>query len=431
MSRDINITVEHVTRVEGHGNIVLNVKEGTIEKIEWQVSEAPRFFEAFVRGQSYDKLSHLTSRICGICSIGPSITNLESTEAAMGVSISRQTLLLRKLALHGENMQSHVLHVGYLVAPDLLGADSVVPLAKSHTDAVVKIVTLHRLANEMSDLICGRTIHPITLKVGGFTKIPTVKELLTLKQRILDSVPTAVEVGDLVLSLAGALPAFTRETEYIGLTGDDEYHMYDGILASTDAGRLDLLNYENIVNEYVVPQSTAKHAKHKRGSFMVGALARVNLNYDKLHPEAKKVAEKFGLKPITCNPYFNTVAQLVEVFHSMYDTVDIIDTLIAEGLKDEDVKITVKAGRGISAVEVPRGILIHDYTIDENGICTKANCVIPTNMNHGNIQKDMEAIVPTLLDKPEKEIELTLEMLVRAYDPCISCPTHCLDVKFV
>ena len=180
----INIHIEHVTRVEGHGNIVLNASNGKVEKVQWQVPEAPRFFESFVRGRPYNELSHLTSRICGICSIGHSLASLKATENAFGVKISEQTRLLRHLALHGETLQSHVLHLGYLIAPDLLGAGSVFPLVKTHKAEVLKIVGLHKLANEMSDLICGRTTHPIRFTVGGFTKAPTEKELKALKAKL-------------------------------------------------------------------------------------------------------------------------------------------------------------------------------------------------------------------------------------------------------
>ena len=159
MTREININVEHLTRVEGHGNIVLNAKDGSIENVQWQVSEAPRLFEAFVRGKPYTQLAQITSRICGICSIGHTLASLKATEAAMGIEISEQSQVLRRMAIHGENMQSHILHVGYLVAPDMFGAGSVIPMVETHKDAVLAIVELHKLANEYSDLICGRTTH--------------------------------------------------------------------------------------------------------------------------------------------------------------------------------------------------------------------------------------------------------------------------------
>jgi len=426
----IDIHVEHLTRVEGHGDITFNARDGRVENVQWSITEAPRFFEAFVRGRSYDYLQPITSRICGICSIGHSMASLKATEAALGVETGEQTVLLRRLALHAENMQSHILHLGYLVAPDLFGVGSVFPLVHTNKEEVVKIVALHRLANYMSDLTCGRTTHPIRLKVGGFSMIPTKKELLELKGRLEGSIQTIMDVANVVRSAAGALPDFSRETEYIGLVSDDHYALYDGEIGSTDTGIHPVKDYLDITNEYVVPQSTAKYAKHNRDSYMVGALARFNLNYEKLSPLGKEVASLFGLKPISYNPFMNNIAQLVEYADSVQDSLFIIDELLDRGLKEDNAEVVVKAGRGIGAVEVPRGILFHDYTIDKTGNCVKANCIIPTNQNHANIQHDMEALGPTLLDRSEKEIELALEMLVRAYDPCISCSTHYLNVRF-
>ena len=434
MSKDFDINVEHVTRVEGHGNIVLNVKKGKIEKVQWQVSEAPRFFEAMLRGRHYDELRPITSRICGICSIGHSLASLKATEDALDIEISKQTGILRRLAINAENMQSHILHVGYLAVPDLFGVGSVFPLVGSkNQDALLKIVKLHRISNEMSDLVCGRTTHPIRLIVGGFSMIPTEKELLNLKKDLEDAIKITKEVTEVVKSVAGNFPDFERETEYIALTSDDEYALYDGDIASTDTGRHpEYKDYRSIMQEFVVPHSTAKHAKHKRESYMVGALARFNLNSNQLHPIAQDVANMFELKPICYNPFMNNVAQLVEFVHNIEDSIKWIDKLVDDGIEDEKpVSVIPKAGRGVGIVEVPRGILVHDYTLDEKGRCLKANCIIPTNQNHANIQKDMEELVPQILNKPEKEIELNLEMLVRAYDPCISCSTHYIDVNFV
>jgi sulfhydrogenase subunit alpha len=432
MPKNMRLHVEHLTRVEGHGDIVLNVKKGTVEKVQWRVVEAPRLFEAFVRGKPYNQLAQITSRICGICSIGHTLASLKATEAAMGIEISEQSQKMRRLAIHGENLQSHILHVGYLTAPDLFGVGSVVPLIGTNPNEVKAIISMHKVANEFSDMICGRTTHPVNLVPGGIWKTPSELRLREARKKLADMVPTADAVAEVVLANAGALPNFVRETEYIGLVADKEYALYDGVIGSTDGGTYPVPSYKSVVNEFVVPQSTAKYAKHKRDSFMVGALARFNLNADKLRPHAKHWAGKFGLKPKNCNPFMNNVAQLVEFVHSVEDSIAIIDDLLGKGLKNEGrPKVHVRAGTGAGAVEVPRGILFHEYTYDDKGICRKANCVIPTNLNHNNIQKDFEAFAPTLLDKSLKEIELNLEMLVRAYDPCISCSTHYLNVKFV
>src|SRR3989304_113304 len=433
-NQNFNVEVHHVTRVEGHGNIYVNVKKGIVEKCEWNVPEAPRFFEAMVVGRQWNELHHITSRICGICSIGHTLASLKATEAAMGIAISEQDLKLRKLALHAENLQSHILHLGFLVLPDLMGVGSVIPLASSNPDEVKTVLRLHRMANEMSNLLCGRTTHPQRLIPGGFSKIPSMRELAALRQKLKESIPALQTVAELFKSLAHKLPDFVRETEFIALTKPDEYALYDGNLGSTDTGTAPVNEYLSFTNEYIVPTSTAKRANHARDSYMVGALARLNLNYDQLSPFARKTAEMFSLKPICHNPFMNNVAQLVEVVHSVEDSVRLIDELEAAGLQSQPdynkPEIKVKAGRGIGAVEVPRGILFHDYTYNEKGVCTKANCIIPTNQNHGNIELDMKALVPKIIDKAPKEIELSLEMLVRAYDPCISCSTHCVRVHF-
>ncbi len=415
-----------MTRVEGHGNIHVKIRDGQVEQCQWEVVEAPRFFEAMVRGRSWDEVAHITSRICGICAIGHTTASLKATEAAMGVDISEQTKNLRKLLLHGENMQSHMLHVGYLVLPDLLDVDSVIPLATTHREQLLMVVRLHRLANEISDLIGGRTTHPQRPVVGGFAKWPTLEEMEALRQRMDDSLADAEALGHLFKELFSGFPSFERETEYIALSGSDEYTLYEGNIASTDGGTWPVSQYKEISNEYMVPQSTAKFARHNRDSYMVGALARLNLNYEFLGPRAKKVAELFDLSPVNCNPFMNNIAQIVEVIHSIEDSCRLIDDLLKDWTEEEEPEIVVKAGRGQSAVEVPRGLLFHAYEYNKDGECIWADCVIPTNQNHANIQKDMEALVLQIKDHGEKEIEHSVEMLVRAYDPCISCSTHCI-----
>lgn len=235
----------------------------------------------------------------------------------------------------------------------------------------------------------------------------------------------------MVKSLAGAIPDFTRETEYLSLTNGSEYAFYDGHCTTTDIDKTIPANeYKRVVNEFVVSQSTAKYGKFTRGSFMVGALARYNNNYKQLTPTATSVAEILGLKGIHYNPYMNSIAQVVECVFAVERSIDHINWLLDNELQLENPEIEVKAGKGVGAVEVPRGILFHDYEYDDKGICVKANCVIPTNLNHNNIQLDFEKMVPEMMHLGEKELQFHLEMLVRAYDPCISCSTHLLNVEF-
>jgi coenzyme F420-reducing hydrogenase alpha subunit len=426
----VSLNIKHVTRVEGHCNIVVDATNGQIKQCRWEIPEAPRFFEAMLRGRAWHELHHITSRICGICSVSHTLASVKATEAAFGVEISAQTAALRKLAKHAESLQSHVLHLGYLVLPDLLGVDSVIPLAQSHPEEVKTVIRLHRLANEMTEAICGRTTHPQRIVPGGFTRLPAPKELQTLRDRLDKAVRDLQAVADLVRSTADRFPHFERQTEYIALVHEGEYPFCEGRIGSTDGATWPASEYRDIVNEYVVPHSTAKFARHKRDSYMVGALARFNLNGVQLSPLARKLSASFNLKATCCNSFMNNVAQLLECAHCMEDSIRLIDEVVAAGLEEEGVEVKPTAGRGVSAIEAPRGILFHDYEYDEEGCCLNANCVIPTNQNHGNMQRDMEALLPTLLAKSQDEIRLGLEMLIRAYDPCVSCSTHMLEVRF-
>ncbi len=434
MSKKININVQHVTRVEGHGNIVVNATDGKVEKVEWQVPEAPRFFEAMVRGRSYEDIQTIVSRICGICSITHSLAATKAVENAMDIEVSEQADTVRILMHYSEQLQSHVLHVGYLVAPDLFGMPSVVPLVAKAPDAVKAIISLHRLANEWSDLIAGRTTHPVTLKPGGLTKIPTVKEFRVLQDRLKNSLSTLKAVAEVVLSVAGNLPNFTRETEYVSLKQDNPptYTFYHGDITSTDHdGTVAINDWQTVANEYVVDQSTAKWTKWNRDAYAVGALARFNNNGELLSPTAKAVAKMFSLEKGCCSPYMNNVAQLVECVHVVETSIEMIDALLTKGLKDEQVKVSPKAGKASGCVEAPRGILFHEYEFDRKGNCVAADICIPTNQNHANIQKDFEKFVPEIIDEGQDAVRQKLEMLVRSYDPCISCSTHMLDVQFV
>jgi len=434
MAKTVNVNVHHVTRVEGHGNILVNATDGKIEKIEWQVPEAPRFFEAMVRGRSYEDIQTIVSRICGICSITHSLAATKAIENAMGIEVSEQADTVRILMHYSEQLQSHVLHVGYLVSPDLFGLPSVVPLAAKAPEVVLAVIRLHRLANEWSDLIAGRTTHPVTLKPGGLTKIPTEKQFRELQAKLKNSVSDLTAVAEAVLSVAGNIPNFTRETEYVSLKQDNPptYTFYHGDITSTDYdGTVAINDWKTVANEYVNDQSTAKWTKWNRSSYAVGALARFNNNAELLSPLAQGVAKMFGLEKGNCNPFMNNVAQLIECVHVVETSIQMIDELLTKGLRDEKVSVSPKAGKASGCVEAPRGILFHEYEFDRKGTCVGADICIPTNQNHASIQDDFEKFVPEILDEGEDAIRLKMEMLVRSYDPCISCSTHMLDVQFV
>ncbi len=425
----VRVDVHHLTRVEGHGNIVVDVQNGELKRCDLEIVETPRFFEAMLRGRPYSESSHITSRICGICAVGHATASLRATEKALGVTLSEQTTLLRRLNFHGEILDSHILHAYMLVAPDLLGVGSVIPLAKAVPEVVLRALRMKKLSGDICKVISGRHTHPIAMTVGGFTNIPETSELVELRQRLIDARADVDATVDLFTSLK--LPEFYRDTEFIALHKDDEYCFIDGVIASTDDGTWPVESYRSVTNEQIVRHSSAKHTRHLRDSYMVGALARFNVNYAQLHPKARAAASALGIAPKVINPYLNTVAQVVEIVHCVEDAIDLIDKLLRKGLRHEaPAPPTRMSGEGVGACDVPRGTLFHNYVIEE-GRVVSANCIIPTGQNLANIEADMRQLVPEILEKTQEEITLALEMLVRAYDPCISCSAHMLDVKFV
>lgn len=438
MSQNININVNYLTRVEGHGNIIVEVKDGKIERCRLEIVESPRFFEAFLRGRSIFEAPHITSRICGICACGHTLASIQAAEDALGIKPTEQTKLLRKLLLHYEELDSHILHIYLLVAPDLLGVPSFVPLIKSNPEVVRRALKMKRLCNELCDILVGRHVHPISAVVGGFTKLPKVGELEEMHKRLLQlqkDIETTVELFSQL-----KFPDFERDTEYVALVNDeDEYPLLYGDIGSTDGYRVSKYEYKNVTNEFIVPYASAKRTKWHRDSYAVGALARFNLNSEKLHPKAKEAANTLNLKPKCINPYLNTIAQIVECVHCIEDAIKIIEKLWHQGINYDEIvvpdlnqngNLPQRAGEGVGAVEVPRGLLIHHYEIDERGVFKNANCVIPTNQNTHNIELDMIKLIPEIINQSQEEITLALEMLVRAYDPCISCSVHMVEVNF-
>ena len=424
---DLKVDVEYVTRVEGHGHIRVETRGGELVRCEWNVVEPPRFFEAFLRGRSWQEAALITSRICGICSPGHQLTSLKATEAAFGIEPSEQTILLRKLICDAATLQSHILHVYFLVSPDLLGVPSVIPLTKTHPEVVARALRLKKLANDVTDMVGGRAVHPVTMIPGGFTKVPTPDELKGARDRLAAAADDIVATAKLVRDLAGKIPAFERETEYIGLRTEGEYALYDGEIWSTDDGGHPVRDYLRVTNERVRPHSTAKHASFHRSSYMVGALARLNINFDRLDGLGARAAEILGFRPPVRNPYWNNIAQVIESALVTERMIRWIDELLALGPRPEPKpRVKPRAGRGIGSTEVPRGILFHDYTYDEEGRVVGANCIIPTNQNCASIEDDMRALVPRLIEegRSRDEIAFALEVLVRAYDPCISCSVH-------
>ncbi len=428
MTFDANINVHHVTRVEGHGDLTARIENGKVKEIRFAVVEAPRLFEVFLRNRTYDEVIHLASRICGICAVSHKCAALKATENAFKVTPSEQTLLLRRLAFHGEIISSHILHIYFLAAPDFLGVPSVFPLVETDREIVLRAMRMKKLAYDLCAVVAGRHTHPVAMTVGGFSFVHSRKALEAIKSRIDSGIDDLKATVALFKTLD--IPRFERETLFVSLKHPDEYALYDGEIFCSNGTRSPVNQYLDIIGEYVLPYSTAKYARFNQSQYMVGALARVNNNYDQLSFLAKNVADDLGLTLPCYNPFMNTVAQIVECAHCLEQSLEILTVLLEKGITaDNPPEFCCRKSHGIGAVEAPRGILFHDYQYDDNGKCVNANLVIPTAQNLSNLESDLSAYANLITEENEESIRHKLEMLVRAYDPCISCSTHTLNVR--
>jgi coenzyme F420-reducing hydrogenase alpha subunit len=419
-----SIDIHHLTRVEGHGNISISIRNGKVEEARWEVVETPRFFEAMLVGKSWENAPWICGRICGICSVGHTLASIRAVENAFGIVPTDQTRDLRLLLKHMETLQSHILHLYVLSAPDFLDVGSIFPLIDSHTDVVKRAAKIKLLANDVCDAVGGRRMHPTRTVVGGFTMLPDKEDLRRLRYRLQDVVDDLHRTVELFRQFS--LPDFRRETEFVSLKGSGSYPFIGGDLVSTDGVVKKEHEYRSMTNEYVVPQSTAKWSRLSRTSLAVGALARVNNNFELLHPAARDVASGFGLRPVNHNPFMNNIAQLVECVHVVMESIDMISGMLDTSWQEPRQKVVPREGIGVGAVEVPRGILYHCYEFDKAGRIRKSDCVIPTSQNHANIQHDLTALAEQYAKegKKDRDIELLAQMLVRSYDPCISCSVH-------
>lgn len=424
MKLTCDIRVKHLTRVEGHGNIRISIHEGKVKEASWDVVETPRFFEAMLVGKHWENAPYICGRICGICSIGHTLASIRAIENAFAILPTKQTSSLRLLLKHMETLQSHILHLYFLVAPDFLDAGSVLPLIQSHPEVVQRAARMKLLANDACDIIGGRRLHPTRTVVGGFTMLPEKEELVQIQKRLEEVVPDLLATAAVFESFR--MPDFVRETEFVSLKGTAQYPFIGGDLLSTDGIVKPENEYLLMTNEFMVDHSTSKWSRLSRDSMATGALARFNNNFSLLHPTAQEISQRFALTPVCHNPYMNNIAQLVECVHVVLESIEIIQTLLDSSWQDTRQPVTAREGHGVGAVEVPRGILYHSYTFDGEGRIRKADCVIPTSQNNANIHYDIIELSHqcAIQGKPDSEIKHLAEMLVRAYDPCISCSVH-------
>ncbi len=430
MEKDRMISIPHLGRVEGHGGIEVEIDKGKVSHVNMEIFEGSRFYEVLIVGKKFTDVSAIVSRVCGICSAGHTLTSQMATENALGIKVTQRTELLRALLLHGEAIESHALHLGCLVLPDLLGYDGPLAMAKDYAAEVTIALNLKKLGNSIQDLIGGRAIHPINAIVGGFGKIPTKHELSVLKTDLEKGLELSDSLVNLFTSIK--LPEYTsHDGIYAALEPKEERYSYLGdTILTSDGVRRSISDFRSVCHEKVVSHSTAKQSLYNSQPFMVGSLARINLNSKYLTGKAKEAQQK--LLPIipSHNTLHNNYAQMIELVHSIERSKQLIELLFQNGIgHEEPVKYEIRAGKGIGAIEVPRGTLYHYYEFDETGHIVNADIITPTAQNLANVEKDMKGAVEKLINEPVKIIRNSLEHIARAYDPCISCATHLVKVK--
>jgi sulfhydrogenase subunit alpha len=427
MSRNSKtIRVDYLARVEGEGALYVKIKENKVIDVKLKIFEPPRFFEAFLRGRSFTEAPDITARICGICPIAYQMSSCHAMEDACGVKVDGQLRALRRLIYCGEWIESHVLHVAMLHAPDFLGYESAIHMAKDHPDLVQKALKLKKIGNELVAFLGGREIHPINVRVGGFYKVPTKSEL----QSLVEDLKWARDAAYDLALWTGTLefPDFEQDYEFVALRHPDEYPFNEGRLVSTKGLDIAIREYEEHFVEEHVEHSNALHSVIKgRGNYFVGPLARYNINFDKLPRSVQKAAKDAGLGPVCKNPFKSIIVRSIETLYACEEALRIISEY--EMPERPYVEVQPRAGVGCGCTEAPRGILYHRYRIDDTGTILDAKIVPPTSQNQKTIESDLWHFVPKNINLSKEQLTWKCEQAIRNYDPCISCATHFLKVE--
>lgn len=420
------IEVPVLARVEGEGELHIKVKAGKILDLKLRIPEPPRLFEGFLRGRHFMEVPDITARICGICPIAYQMSSTHALERALGLEIHPAIRALRRLFYCGEWIESHALHIYFLHLPDFLGCQDAFEVAGINPDAVKLALRLKKLGNELVRVMGGREIHPVSACVGGFYRAPKKAEL----EALLDELRWGLEASLKTVSITASLdfPDFEQDYEFVALSHPDEYALNEGRIVSNRGLDIDAAQFEEHSVEQHVKHSNALHSvMRERGSYHVGPLARFNLNYAQLTPQAHRAAEDVGLQPPVRNPFRSIIARAVELVFACEEAIRLIESY--EPPPAPRVQARPREGTGMAATEAPRGLLYHRYSVDENGLITAARIVPPTAQNFRRMEEDLWSYVPRLLDLDNEQIAWRAEQAIRNYDPCISCATHFLRLR--
>lgn len=420
------IKLNHICKIEGHANLDLEIEGSTIKTCRLEAVEGSRFFEGVVLDRRYDDVAEIVSRICGICSVGHTVTSLKAIENAFGINVTKQTIVLRELMTIGERIRSHATHLYFLCLPDYAGFSSAIEMASKYKKDIERALQLIKLGNQIVSVIGGREMHPFTSVVGGFTKSISGVEKQELLKSLKQALPECVKTYNLFNKLDYSF--FSRERENISLRQIDGFPLLEGAIISDKGFNINSDRYEYFIKENFNTYSTSKFALKDNKEFMVGALPRVNNNFKLLSGTCQRLMKKSRISFPSKNPFHNIVAQALELIHWTEHAIELLEK--NEFFDELPINFETKKSIGYAATEVPRGILFHHYEFDENGNVTKSNIITPTVQNLKTIESDIKEFVPSLLHKKKEEIILDIEKLIRAYDPCFSCSTHFLNVKW-
>jgi coenzyme F420-reducing hydrogenase alpha subunit len=421
-----NISVDYLARVEGEGGLYVRVSNDRVADVKLKIFEPPRFFEGFLRGRSYTEVPDITSRICGICPIAYQMSAVHAMEQILGIQLDGQLRALRRLLYCGEWIESHVLHVYMLHAPDFLGYDDAIALARDYPEVVKNGLRLKRIGNDLVTLLGGREIHPISVRVGGFYRVPTRRELRKLVDDLKWGRDTAHEMVEFTAQLP--FPEFERDYEFVALRHPDEYPLNEGRLVSNKGLDIAVNQYnEYFVEEHVKHTTALQSVIRRRGAYFVGPMARYNLNYDRLPKRVQQAAQAVKLGTEVRNPFKSIIVRSLETLFAYEEALRIIDAY--EPPPQPYVPAEPKAGTGYGCTEAPRGILVHRYSIDAGGLVTDAQIVPPTAQNQRTIEDDLRYFVEEALDLPKEKLTWQCEQAIRNYDPCISCSVHYLNLE--
>ena len=422
------IKVDYLARVEGEGAMYLKIHDGTLTDVKLKIFEPPRFFEGFLRGRKFNEAPDITARICGICPVAYQMSAVHAIENAFGITVNGPLRELRRLLYCGEWISSHTLHIYMLHAPDFLGYESAVHMAKDFPDIVERGLQLKKMGGTIMSLLGGREVHPINVRVGGFYKIPTKTEL----QKIVCELEQARDIARKTVQWVASLdfPEFEQDYTFVSLAHPEEYPMNEGHIMSNKGLDISAADYDNHFEEIHVKHSNALHCVMKdsnNSSYHVGPMARYALNYNQLPADIKMAANAAGLGEICNNPFKSIIVRAIEVLYACEEALRIIDNY---AMPDAPcIEITPQAATGYAATEAPRGILYHRYEVDDKGDIVDADIIPPTSQNQKMIEDDLWKFVPKYLDQPDEKLQWHAEQAIRNYDPCISCATHFLKLE--